>query len=478
MGLFDKLFNSTKNFTVYHPNLNFNDQVNQDFDVNTGILSTLLSCHKILSEAVAKLPIEIYKTTDEAGKLKDKAHILYRLIHDSPNNYQTSTQFFKTLEYHRNHYGDAFAKIHRKNGKPSSFEIIHPTEIKGYKLQGGQLYFYRVDQDGVEEVLNNDNVLHFAFLSENGIMGIKPTEALYSELNNIYQGKSTLNNAYRNNLNVNKAIETSVSNFGAKGVEESISKLKEDYQGSVNAGKVPFLPAGFKIVTIPQSSFQDAQVLESMRFSKADIYEFYGIPVPEKKAFNSIEQETLNFKTNTLQPIARMYRQELEKKLLTDQDIAESVSIEFNLNALVEVDQNTRINNLKTLHSMGVVTANAIAKLEGFETFEGGDYHYMQMQYQPLELQGKPTEENQPIMEVSSEIEGDEIETPVDVEAQAKAALKGSVGGVQGILSIQQQVSQGITSYESALAILELIYGINPENGKKILGEEIKQEEE
>lgn len=60
----------------------------------------------------------------------------------------------------------------------------------------------------------------------------------------------------------------------------------------------------------------------------------------------------------------------------------------------------------------------------------------------------------------------------VGIEAEAKAKLKGSVVGVQGILAIQQQVSEGVTPYRAALAILELIYGIAEMEGKRILGDE------
>jgi len=61
-------------------------------------------------------------------------------------------------------------------------------------------------------------------------------------------------------------------------------------------------------------------------------------------------------------------------------------------------------------------------------------------------------------------------ETVIDIEAQAKASLKGSVGGVQGILSIQQSVAAGTTDYLSALAILDLIYGISEIEARRILG--------
>jgi hypothetical protein len=70
---------------------------------------------------------------------------------------------------------------------------------------------------------------------------------------------------------------------------------------------------------------------------------------------------------------------------------------------------------------------------------------------------------------------GGDINTPVDIEAEAKARLKGSVGGVQGILQIQASVSQGITGVESAVVLLGEIYGYAPDVARKMLGTPKKQ---
>jgi len=56
-------------------------------------------------------------------------------------------------------------------------------------------------------------------------------------------------------------------------------------------------------------------------------------------------------------------------------------------------------------------------------------------------------------------------------EEKAKANLKGSVGGVQGILEIQSSVVAGTTDRDSALAILEVIYGIDKGDAERILGQ-------
>lgn len=66
--------------------------------------------------------------------------------------------------------------------------------------------------------------------------------------------------------------------------------------------------------------------------------------------------------------------------------------------------------------------------------------------------------------------EGDEIDTPVDIEAEAKAKLKGSVGGVDGILKTQASVANGTTEYEAGIATLNILYGYDDATCRRLLG--------
>lgn len=58
--------------------------------------------------------------------------------------------------------------------------------------------------------------------------------------------------------------------------------------------------------------------------------------------------------------------------------------------------------------------------------------------------------------------------------AEAQANLKGTVGGVQGILSIQQSVSQGVTKRDAAISLLETIYGFDSDTANRLLGDPIE----
>lgn len=58
--------------------------------------------------------------------------------------------------------------------------------------------------------------------------------------------------------------------------------------------------------------------------------------------------------------------------------------------------------------------------------------------------------------------------SPETLEAQA--ALRGSVGGVQGILAVQASVAQGTTTFEAALSILTIVYGFTDQQARDLLG--------
>jgi len=68
-----------------------------------------------------------------------------------------------------------------------------------------------------------------------------------------------------------------------------------------------------------------------------------------------------------------------------------------------------------------------------------------------------------------------EVATLDDATLQSQAQLKGSVGGVQSLLEVQASYVAGTTTYESAIAILDLIFGFNREQAIRLLGNPQKE---
>ena len=70
----------------------------------------------------------------------------------------------------------------------------------------------------------------------------------------------------------------------------------------------------------------------------------------------------------------------------------------------------------------------------------------------------------------ASAFSANDTEDPIDIEAQAKANLKGSINGVTGILDIQVSVANGTTERSAGLAMLKEIFGFDEIIAEEILG--------
>ena len=79
-------------------------------------MSAVYACVRILSEAIAALPLHFYWYNDTGGKEKALDHPLYPLLHDEPNPEMTAFSFRETLMTHLLLWGNGYAQIIR-NGR-------------------------------------------------------------------------------------------------------------------------------------------------------------------------------------------------------------------------------------------------------------------------------------------------------------------------------------------------------------------------
>ena len=108
-------------------------------------MTAVYACVRILSEAIAGLPLHMYRYKEDGGKEKALDQPLYLLLHDEPNPEMSSFVFRETLMTHLLLYGNAYAQIIR-NGKG---EIIGLYPLMANKMSvnrdtKGQLYYDEV----------------------------------------------------------------------------------------------------------------------------------------------------------------------------------------------------------------------------------------------------------------------------------------------------------------------------------------------
>ena len=140
-------------------------------------MTAVYSCVRILSEAVAGLPLHLYKYNDKGGKEKAIDHPLYRLLHDEPNPEMTSFIFRETLMTHLLLWGNAYSQIIR-NGKGEIIALypLMPNKMKVDRDEKGVLYYeYTHSTDEADTMKNTTvrlssyDVLHIPGITAEGI---------------------------------------------------------------------------------------------------------------------------------------------------------------------------------------------------------------------------------------------------------------------------------------------------------------------
>lgn len=103
--------------------------------------TAVYSCVRILAEAVASLPIHVYRYTDN-GKEQVYNHRLHHLLHDEPNPEMTSFVFRETLMSHLLVFGNAYAQIIRDGkGRGVSLYPLLPDKMEVDRDEHGRLYY-------------------------------------------------------------------------------------------------------------------------------------------------------------------------------------------------------------------------------------------------------------------------------------------------------------------------------------------------
>ena len=362
-------------------------------------MTAVYSCVRILSEAVAGLPLHFYRYTDNGGKEKAADHPLYFLLHDEPNPEMTSFVFRETLMTHLLLWGNAYAQIIR-NGKGEVIGLypLMPDRMGVERDSKGQLYYeYTVSMEdaptvkGSTVVLPPTEVLHIPGLGFDGLVGYSPIAMAKNAI-----GMAIACEEYGAKFFANGAQPSGVLEH--PGTIKDPTRVRESWQstfgGSHNANKVAVLEEGMKYTPISISPEQ-AQFLETRKFQINGIARIFRVPPHmvgdlEKSSFSNIEQQSLEFVKYTLDPWVSRWEQSMARSLLTAEE-KKKYFVKFNVDGLLRGDYQSRMNGYAVGRQNGWMSANDIRELENLDRIPeevGGDLYLINGNMMPLSMSG------------------------------------------------------------------------------------------
>ena len=349
-------------------------------------MTAVYSCVRILSEAVAGLPLHLYRYTEDGGKEKAIDNPLYFLLHDEPNTEMASFTFRETLMTHLLLWGNAYAQIIRNGrGEVIGLYPLMPDRMRVDRDESGHIFYeYQVSQEDANTLkegtvqLKPEDVLHIPGLGFDGLVGYSPIAMAKDAI-----GMAIACEEYGAKFFANGAQPSGVLEH--PGVLKDPAKIRESWTqtfgGSRNANKVAVLEEGMKYTPISISPEQ-AQFLETRKFQIDEIARIFRVPPHmvgdlEKSSFNNIEQQSLEFVTYTLAPWLCRWEQSMNRRLLRE-DEKGKYFFRFNVDGLLRGDYQSRMQGYAVARQNGWMSANDIRELEEMNRIpevEGGDLY-------------------------------------------------------------------------------------------------------
>ena len=358
-------------------------------------MTAVYSCVRILAEAVAGLPLHLYRYKEDGGKEKALDHPLYLLLHDEPNPEMSSFVFRETLMTHLLLWGNAYAQIIR-NGKGEVIALypLMPNRMVVDRDIHGQLYYQYTrsteeapTMKGVTVNLPPSDVLHIPGLGFDGLVGYSPIAMAKNAI-----GMAIACEEYGAKFFANGAAPGGVLEH--PGTIKDPQRVRESWQstfgGSGNSNKIAVLEEGMKYTPIGISPEQ-AQFLETRKFQINEIARIFRVPPHmvgdlEKSSFSNIEQQSLEFVKYTLEPWLVRWEQSIQRTLLSPEE-KKSYFAKFNVEGLLRGDYASRMSGYATARQNGWMSANDIRELENLDripTEDGGDLYLINGNMLPL----------------------------------------------------------------------------------------------
>ena len=343
-------------------------------------LPAVYSAVKVITDAIMQIPLIMYRRLADDGKERSKDHTLFSLLHDQPNEHQTSAEWREIMQHHVLLRGNAYSQISvGTGGRIDELGMpIHPDLVKPEKevLRGGRVRFqYRVRQENRDVVLDASEILHVRSLGTDGISGLSPIQLEREAIGVGLAAQDFTARFLQNDATPGGYIEHP-SNFKSDEQRKEFKNSWQSAQGGRNRRKLAVLEYGMKYHPV-EVKLVDAQFLETRKYTNLDIARVFRVPPHlimelDRATFSNITQQDIEFVKFTMLPWLKRWEQRLWAQLL-DEDEQSQFFFEYLVDGLERGDGEARARYYKAGIQDGWLTRNEVRRRENLDPLDGLD---------------------------------------------------------------------------------------------------------
>ena len=350
-------------------------------------VSTIWACVRLISTAVAGLPLHVYQSEEDGRKKLDHNDPLCRLLCYQPNSLMTALEFREAMTLQLCLYGNAYAFVERnRSGDAVSIMPLMSANMD-VRLENGQVQ-YVYARNGERVVFKPREIFHLKGFGFNGLVGLSPLAFGAKALGTTIAMEDQQREFYANGAKTPKILST-----GDKLLTKDQKKAVEANFSDISNGPVRkrlwILEAGFTVQDVGMSAI-DAQTIESRKFQVAELLRFYGVPphmVGETEKSTSwgsgIEEQNMGFLMYTLKPYLDRWEYAIARSLIKPSEQFTKFA-EHNIEGFLRGNSKVRTEMMAQRVNAGLNSVNEMRRLDNWPPVAGGDVITRQAQNVPI----------------------------------------------------------------------------------------------
>lgn len=352
-------------------------------------LDAVWACISLISKTTGTLPCIVYDRKS-MGIASDAS--IYDLLHNAPNIDDSASEFWEMAALSLCLDGNFFAEKNRIGDRLVSLYPLHPRSVVVRRDDHGARYYEVTETTGVRRLTEGD-MLHVRGIRVPGSdRGLSPIGEQFNAIGNALSAEKVAGRTFANGM-MPSLIISSDQILKAQQRAQLQDVLKSTV-GANNAGSVTLLEAGLKPHQITLKP-EDAQLLETRKFSVEQICRIFGVPpimighaADGVTTWGSgVEQIILQFTKTGLLPLLKKIESAIIRDLLTPVERKKYV-VKFNMEGFLRGDHAARAAFLSTMVSNGIYLPNEARAYENKPPEDGGDQLIVNSTMVPLSRVG------------------------------------------------------------------------------------------
>lgn len=345
-------------------------------DVNAATVQQIpevYDCLQVIAQTIASLPLVTYRKLRDGGKERTDDHPVADLLHHRPNDLATAYEFRHQMTWDLCLHRNAFAEIKEgQRGPIDQLVRLDPQTIWVIKVDGGHVYEIR-EANGNRRRLVPEQVFHLRAppVTSDNLLG----RSLIEDGRHTFARALALQDFARRFFE-NDATPGGIVEVSGRFTPEQAQEFKRKWQGQFtgrNRHKVAVLDSNAKFSPIDIQN-DKAQFIETYREVSLQCLRFWRMPphkvgILDKATFSNIEQQSLEFVTDTLMPWIVAWEQAIRRDLIIRDDL---FFAEHNVDGLLRGDIKSRYEAYRIGREWGWLSADDIRARENMNPLGSG----------------------------------------------------------------------------------------------------------